>query len=133
MQSQTQVQEVNVSSGIKNSGIFLTGGSFQAENVAVGGGAKATTLKGREGLPDHDREKLRTALDLLIAQLEKHGVLDQQPVEAAVTDLERETAKDAPDKGRIEQLLSRICETAGSVTAVAKAVATVHETVKAFL
>jgi chorismate mutase len=92
----------------RNDGIVVSGGSFNAGNVAVGHGASAVRHGG------DDPAQLLASLRELLA--------DRPEALADVARVDAELQAPSLDHGRLRELLERITHSAGGIAAVATAV-----------
>jgi hypothetical protein len=105
----------------RNEGIYVTGGSFTAQNVAVGRGARAYTVATDLRARGHDDVAER--LEELVQQLEAHAdqVPDIDDVRGATRTVTEELAKERPNKTTVTGVLSGISDSVRSVSGLAVA------------
>jgi hypothetical protein len=102
----------------RNEGIQIYGGTFKAENLAVGRGATVVAE-----LRDRGQDEVARRLDELLRQVERHGdeVPDVDRVRADTRTVTEELAKERPDKTRVRDVLAGISDSVRSVTGLATA------------
>jgi hypothetical protein len=105
----------------QNEGIYVTGGSFTADTVAVGRGAHAYSVA--SGLRTRGQDDVAQRLEELLRQLEEHAdeVADIEDVRGATKTVTDELAKDRPNRTTVTAVLSGIAESVRSVTGLASA------------
>jgi len=105
-----------------NQGIYMTGGTIHAQALAVGVGARATTVA--EDLRARGKDEVAQRLDEFVAQLEAHA--DEVPgiedVLGATETVTEELAKERPNKTTVTGVLSGIATSVQSVSGLATAV-----------
>jgi hypothetical protein len=104
-----------------NQGIQISGGSFTADAVAVGTGARAYSVAA--GLRDRGQDDVAQRLEELVRQLESHAdqVPDIDDVRGATQVVADELAKERPNRVTVTAVLSGIAESVRSVTGLATA------------
>ena len=121
----------------KNEGIYMTGGTINAEQLAVGRKARAVKIVSladqaldRKGLQDI-REKLDELVNILTAHADAldnpDEVLDSTEAVAA------ELSKDKPNKLTLTAILSGLASSVQSVAAVATAVEALKHAITTFM
>lgn len=123
--------------GYRNEGIYITGGSFQADQVTVGRNAQATKIlnTANEQLEQKGLTEVRDRLDELLKAVTANAgslnnpdeVLDSTEVVA------KELAKDEPNKLTIVGVLNGIADSVRSVASVATAADALGKAVMLFL
>lgn len=123
--------------GFRNEGIHVTGGSFKADQVAVGRNAHATKIlnTANEALEQKGLTEVRDRLDELLKAVTVNAdsltnpdeVLDSTEVVAT------ELAKDEPNKLTIMGVLNGITDSVRSVASIATAADSLGKAVMLFL
>jgi hypothetical protein len=110
---------------MSNKGIIVSGGNFNAGQVAVGDGASVRTYGAGE------QRQLLAALDALSQELRAARLPGDrhEAVAGTVALLKEEARSPSPDRSAIEKGLAFITKAAASVTGVAGAVKVVKEVV----
>jgi|tagenome__1003787_1003787.scaffolds.fasta_scaffold20003807_2 hypothetical protein len=126
-----------MSSGERNQGIIVTGGTLQADVLAVGPGARAikNVRATADALATSGREELAERLRALTNAIEAHaGDLDQ-PAEIAQSAevVAKELEQPEPNRLTIQAVLGGISQAAGSVVAVAQAAGALGAAIGAIL
>jgi hypothetical protein len=105
-----------------NQGIYMTGGTINAQNIATGVGARAYTVA--TDLRARGKDDVAQRLDELIAQLKAHAdqVPDIEDVLGATDTVTEELAKERPNKATVTGVLSGIAASVQSVSGLATAV-----------
>jgi hypothetical protein len=102
----------------RNEGIQISGGTINAENIAVGRGATVVAE-----LRERGQDEVARRLEELVRQLQEHQ--DEVPnvalVRAATETVTEELAKERPDTSRVREVLTAISESVRSVTGLASA------------
>ncbi len=109
-----------------NDGIIISGGSLNAEQVAVGQGAQAikTTYNLAQELENDDRQELARAIKELLQSLEAHqpDIDDYDEVSQAVQQITEEVQKEQPSKLTLKALLNGVKESVGSIVEIVEKV-----------
>jgi hypothetical protein len=108
----------------QHDGVSISGGNVTIGALAQGAQARAVShgdLTVTVGSPE-----LAEALKTLLQLLREHQDELPEPVVAAGPELAVEAAAPEPQRGKVKELLARIAEGAGSVTALAGAVEAVR-------
>ncbi|NJK67750.1 MAG: hypothetical protein HC789_11630 [Microcoleus sp. CSU_2_2] len=120
-----------------NKGIQVTGGSFNANQVAVGSGAKAVqnTYNLANQLEKSGKGEVAQAITELLKVLEAHSdqVADKEEVTQAVEQVAEEVQKEKPNKFTLKGLLSSLKESLGSVVEIAEKVTVLQKVVAVML
>lgn len=120
-----------------NEGIQITGGSFNANQVAVGRGAKAiqNTYNLANQLEESGKGEVAQAITELLKALEAHSdqVADKEEVTQAVEQVAEEVQKEKPNKFTLKGLLSSLKESLGSVVEIAEKVTVLQKVVAVML
>lgn len=107
----------------KNEGIVVSGGSFQAEQVAVG--RNAQTIQYTHDLADQlskdGEEKIATAIHELLQAIETYQCETVTKKEAVQTvqKIAEEVQKEEPNKFTLKGMLASLKETLGSIAEIA--------------
>jgi hypothetical protein len=114
---------------MSNKGIIVSGGSFNAGQVAVGDGASVRSDVRNYGAGE--QRQLLAALDALSQELRAARLPGDrhEAVAGTVALLKEEARSPSPDRSAIEKGLAFITKAAASVTGVAGAVKVVKEVV----
>ncbi|MEX5718765.1 DUF5955 family protein [Geodermatophilus maliterrae] len=116
----------------RNEGIIVRGGTVNAGAMAAGSGATAHNVAA--DLTARGQVDVARRLEELVRQLEAHA--DQVPGAEQVRDdaqtVTEELAKDQPDRGRLERILSRISDSVGSVSSLTQATNALLDAIRAF-
>lgn len=107
----------------KNEGIVVSGGSFQAEQVAVGRNAQAIqhTYNLTKQLTDVGKDEIAEAIHQLLEAIEAQNCetsLEKESVQT-VQKITEEVQKEEPNKFTLKGMLSSLQETLGSITEIA--------------
>ena len=109
-----------------NEGIIVSGGSFHADQVAVGKGAQAikTTYNLAHELRENNQQDLAAAVTELLQALEAHqsDISDYGEVSQAVQQITEEVQKEQPSKLTLKALLSGVKESVGSIVEIVEKV-----------
>jgi translation initiation factor 2B subunit (eIF-2B alpha/beta/delta family) len=109
-----------------NEGIVVTGGTFNADQVAVGRGAQAiqTTYNMASELQTEGKADLAEAITDLLKALEAHKseISDYDEVTQAVQKVVEETKKEQPSKLTLKGLLGAVKESVSSVVEIVEKV-----------
>ena len=110
----------------RNDGIYQTGGTIQAGQIAVGRNASIAIGRlatAREALDSRGLLEIRERLDDLVAALQAHGtsLTDRRGVVASTHKVLGELSSPTPDKATIIGTLSRIADAVKSVGSIATA------------
>lgn len=115
-----------------NEGIFVSGGTFSANQVAVGKGAKSTQTTYNLSTDLQTRESdLTQAIAELLKSLEIHRskISDYDEVSQAVDQIAQEVKKEQPSKLALKGLLSAVKESVGSVVEIVEKVGLLQKAV----
>ena len=120
-----------------NEGIIITGGTINAQQLAVGRHAKAfqTITQAEDALAQKGLVEIQAKLDALKEALTQNGgsLQNQDEVMGATEQVAQELTKEKPNKLAVVGILSGIAQSVNSVTAVATAVHGLTAAVSAFL
>lgn len=109
-----------------NDGIIVSGGTFKANQVAVGKGAQAiqTTYNLAHEFQSQGKAELAQAMTELLASLEAHRpqLADYDEVSQAVQQIAEEVKKEQPSKLTLKGLLNAVKESVSSVTEIVEKV-----------
>ena len=116
-----------------NQGIYMTGGTINAQTIAVGVGARATTVA--TDLRARGKDEVAECLDELIAQLKAHTdeVPNIEEVLGATETVTEELAKERPNKTTVTGVLSGIATSVQSVSGLATAIDALLKAVQGIL
>jgi hypothetical protein len=105
----------------RNDGIYITGGTFNAQTMAVGRGARAYTVATE--LRARGQDDIARRLEELVQQLEAHAdeVPDIADVRGATRTVTEELAKERPSRTTVTGVLSGIADSVRSITGLATA------------
>lgn len=116
-----------------NEGIQVTGGVFNANQVASGRGAKAiqNTYNLASQLQESGKGEVSQAITELLKALEAHSdkVVGKEEVTEAVQQVAEEVQKEKPNKFTLKGLLSSLKESLGSVVEIAEKVTVLQRVV----
>jgi hypothetical protein len=114
-----------MSSGEHNQGIIVTGGTIQADVLAVGPGASAikNVRASADTLAANGREELAAGLRALTDAIEAHAGELHEPAQIAQSAevVAKELEQPEPNRLTTQAVLDGISRAAGSVVAVAQA------------
>jgi uncharacterized protein YqeY len=109
-----------------NEGVIVSGGNFNAGQVAVGKGAQAiqTTYSLANEFQSEGKEDLAKAITELLTSLESHRpqIADYDEVSQAVQQVAEEVKKEQPSKLTLKGLLNAVKESVGSVVEIVEKV-----------
>lgn len=109
-----------------NEGVIVSGGAFNAGQVAVGKGAQAiqTTYNLANEFQSEGKEDLAKAITELLTSLEAHRpqIADYDEVSQAVQQVAEEVKKEQPSKLTLKGLLNAVKESVGSVVEIVEKV-----------
>lgn len=109
-----------------NKGIQVSGGTFNADNVAVGDSAKAyKTVYAADKMSEQEKwQEIHEKLDELEKALNAHAASLNNPdeVRGSTAVVAEELSKDKPNKLTITSVLNGIADSVKSVTVIAVAV-----------
>jgi hypothetical protein len=102
-----------------------TGGTINAQALAVGDRARAIVHHATMGLQREGRDEVLESLTRVVEALEAHGksLPDHEAATGLVERIATETAKPKPDKLSLKSFLGTLAEEVSSVSAIAKTVA----------
>jgi len=110
----------------KNEGIYMTGGTINAEQIAVGRKARATKIvsSANQALEQKGLQEVRDKLDELVNALTTHADALDNPDEVldSAEVVADELSKDKPNKLTLTAILGGIASSVQSVAAIATAV-----------
>ncbi len=110
----------------KNEGIYMTGGTINAEQIAVGRKARATKIvsSANQALEQKGLQEVRDNLDELVNALTTHADALDNPDEVldSAEVVADELSKDKPNKLTLTAILGGIASSVQSVAAIATAV-----------
>ena len=116
-----------------NKGMIVTGGSVNADQIAVGKGAQAikTTYRLADELEEQGKEDLSMAIRELLKSLEanKAQLSDYDDVTDAVEKITEEIKKDKPSKLTLKGLLSAVKESVGSVVEIVEKIGSLQKAI----
>lgn len=116
-----------------NDGIIISGGSFNAEQVAVGQGAQAikTTYNLARELENDSQQELAQAIKELLQALEAHqpDIDDYDEVSQAVQQITEEVQKEQPSKLTLKALLNGVKESVGSIVEIVEKVSLLQKAI----
>lgn len=135
--SVTRRKEKPLGENLHNEGIYISGGSFKADQVAVGRRARVTKIVNATGdsLEQKGLTEIRNKLDeLLTAISAQDDSLDNRDELLDSTEtVANELAKDKPNKMTITGVLGGMAEGAKTVAGIATAVQALRSAVLLFL
>lgn len=109
-----------------NEGIYISGGSLNADQVAVGKGSMAIkNIYGSvQSLEDSGKQDVAKAVRDLITALEQHSdqIKDKQEIIEAIQHVAEEADKESPSKVSLKGILSGIKNVVEPITEVAQKV-----------
>jgi hypothetical protein len=110
----------------KNNGIIVSGGTLNADVVAVGPGANAGKVVGVDS-----RTTVVARLDELLRALGSHdaGSPERAAAVTAASSLKVEVAKERPDHKKVSTFLAQLVAAASSISAVAGAVQGIQQAI----
>ena len=121
----------------KNEGIYMTGGTINAEQIAVGRKARATKIvsSANQALEQKGLQEVRDKLDELVNALTTHADALDNPDEVldSAEVVAEELSKDKPNKLTLTAILSGIASSAQSVAAIATAVDALKHAITLFM
>lgn len=121
----------------RNEGIYMTGGSIQADQMAVGRSARATKIlsTASDNLEQKGLTELRDKLAELLREIDAHADALHNPDEVldSTEVVAEELAKDKPNKLTITAVLNGIVDSVGSVASIATAADSLAKAVMLFL
>lgn len=121
----------------KNEGIYMTGGTINAEQIAVGRKARATKIvsSANQALEQKGLQEVRDKLDELVNALTTHADALDNPDEVldSAEVVAEELSKDKPNKLTLTAILSGIASSVQSVTAIATAVDALKHAITLFM
>ena len=108
---------------VPNEGLIITGGTINADQVAVGKYARAIK-NANEALAQKGMQEIQVRLDELVQALNNHASALENPDEVrdSTEVVAKELSKDKPNKLTITAVLNGIASSVQSVTAIAVAV-----------
>jgi hypothetical protein len=120
-----------------NKGIQISGGTFNAENVAVGDSARAyKTVYAVDTMSEQEKwQEIRDRLDELEKVLDTHAAAlsNADEVRDSTAVVSKELSKDKPNKLTVISVLNGIAESVRSVTAITVAVEALRHAITALL
>jgi hypothetical protein len=121
----------------KNEGIYMTGGTINAEQIAVGRKARATKIvsSANQALEQKGLQEVRDKLDELVNALTTHADALDNPDEVldSAEVVAEELSKDKPNKLTLTAILSGIASSVQSVAAIATAVDALKHAITLFM
>lgn len=121
----------------KNEGIYMTGGTINAEQIAVGRRARATKIvsSANQALEQKGLQEVRDKLDELVNALTTHADALDNPDEVldSAEVVAEELSKDKPNKLTLTAILSGIASSVQSVAAIATAVDALKHAITLFM
>jgi hypothetical protein len=111
--------------GTINYGIQVTGGTFRADNLAVGANARVTVNNAAAALEKSGRNEVLDKLNAVLAALEAEGagLPDKESADELVSRIAKEAAAKKPDKLNLKGFLATLADEVKSVASIAGAVA----------
>lgn len=102
-----------------------TGGTINAQALAVGDHASAVVHHATMGLQREGRDQILESLTRVVEALDAHGASlpDHEMASGLVERIATETAKPKPDKLSLKSFLATLAEEVSSVSVIAKTVA----------
>jgi hypothetical protein len=109
----------------------VTGGSVNAQAIAVGDRARATVSNAAAGLKVEGRDDLLERLTAVLDAIEAHGseLPDKATADALVERIASESARKEPDKLTLKSFLGTLADQVKSVSVIATAVAALSGTI----
>jgi hypothetical protein len=133
----TQRKETILGENFHNEGIYIRGGSFKADQVAVGKQARVTKIVNAadDALEQKGLSEIRNKLDELLSAISVHAdsLDNRDEVLDSTETVAKELAEDKPNKLTIMGVLSGMAESAKTVAGVATAVQALRSAVLLFL
>ncbi len=121
----------------KNEGIYMTGGTINAEQIAVGRKARATKIvsSANQALEQKGLQEVRDKLDELVNALTTHADALDNPDEVldSAEVVAEELSKDKPNKLTLTAILGGIASSVQSVAAIATAVDALKHAITLFM
>ena len=121
----------------KNEGIYMTGGTINAEQIAVGRKARATKIvsSANQALEQKGLQEVRDNLDELVNALTTHADALDNPDEVldSAEVVADELSKDKPNKLTLTAILGGIASSVQSVAAIATAVDALKHAITLFM
>jgi hypothetical protein len=121
----------------RNEGIYMTGGSINADQIAVGRSAQAQKISNiaNDALEQKGLTEVRDKLDELLKEITVHAdsLRNSDEVLDSTKAVAEELAKDKPNKLTIMGVINGIADSVGSVARVATAADSLGKAVMLFL
>lgn len=121
----------------KNEGIYMTGGTINAEQLAVGRKARAMKIvsSADQALEQKGLQEIREKLDELVNILTEHADALENPDEVldSTEVVAEELSKDKPNKLTLTAILSGIASSVQSVAVLASAVDALKHAITSFM
>lgn len=121
----------------KNEGIYMTGGTINAEQIAAGRQARAIKIvsSADQALEQKGLQEIREKLDELVNALTTHAEALENPDEVldSTEAVAEELSKDRPNKLTLTAILSAIASSVQSVAVVATAVDALKHAITSFM
>jgi len=116
-----------------NKGMIVSGGSVNADQIAVGEGAQAikTTYRLTDELENQGKKDLAIAIRELVQSLEanKSQISDYDDVTDAVEKITEEVKKEKPSKLTLKGLLGAVKESVGSVVEIVEKIGSLQKAI----
>lgn len=116
-----------------NQGIIVSGGSFNAGQIAIGDHAQAiqNTYNLANAFQDEGKDELASSLKDLLAAIEAHRDIlnDYDEISNAIHQIAEETKKDKPSKISLKGLLDGVKDSVGTVADIAQKVGVLQKAI----